>query len=201
MKLYYSTTSPYARKCLIAAHELGLMDRIQVTLAAATPTARNAELVQHNPLGKLPALVLDDGTALYDSRVIVEYLNTLAGGSLIAAGDGRWDTLVRQSLADGILDAALLMRYEVALRPQEFQWADWTRGQGEKIRGALRHFEATADAWTGRVDLGTIALASALSYLDLRFPDLAWRDTSPALSSWQAAFNQRPSMIATALKG
>ncbi|CAM5221058.1 Glutathione S-transferase OS=Castellaniella defragrans OX=75697 GN=HNR28_000814 PE=4 SV=1 [Castellaniella defragrans] len=200
MKLYYSTTSPYVRKCLIAAHELGLMDRIEIASIATLPTAHHAELMRQNPLCKVPTLILEDGTALYDSRVIAEYLNSLAKGSLLASGDARWEVLVRQSLADGILDAGLLMRYEVALRPKEFQWASWSQGQEEKVMSAVRHFEATARDWTDRIDMGSIALASALSYLDLRFAELKWRDTAPALKSWMSAFNERPSMRETQFK-
>jgi len=200
MKLYYSTTSPYVRKCLIAAHELGLADRIEITPIVTLPTAHNAELMQRNPLCKVPTLMLEDGTAIYDSRVIAEYLNAQAQGSLIPAGDGRWEVLVRQSLADGILDAALLMRYEAVLRPKEFQWTSWSQTQEEKVRGAVRHFEATARDWADRIDMGTIALASALSYLDLRFAELKWRDTAPALESWLASFSERPSMRETQFK-
>lgn len=200
MKLYYSTTSPYVRKCLIAAHELGLMDRIQIAPVVTMPTQHNAELMQRNPLCKLPTLILENGTALYDSRVISEYLNSLAGGSLIPEGDARWDTLVRQALADGLLDAALLMRYEVVLRPKEFQWASWRQTQEDKVRSALRELESTAATWVNRLDLGTIAAASALSYLDLRFAELDWRADAPALKSWFATFNDRPSMRQTQFK-
>lgn len=200
MKLYYSTTSPYVRKCLIAAHELGLIDRIQIAPVVTMPTQHNAELMRQNPLCKLPTLILDNGSALYDSRVIGEYLNSLAGGSLIPEGDARWDTLVRQSLADGLLDAALLMRYEAVLRPKEFQWANWQQTQEDKVRSALRELESTASAWVDRLDLGTIAAASALSYLDLRFAELDWRAGAPALKSWFAAFSERPSMRQTQFK-
>jgi glutathione S-transferase len=200
MKLYYSTTSPYVRKCLIAARELGLMDRIQIAPVVTMPTQHNAELMQRNPLCKLPTLVLENGSVLYDSRVIGEYLNTLASGSLIPEGDARWDTLVRQSLADGLLDAALLLRYEAVLRPKEFQWSDWQRTQEDRVRSALRELESTAATWVDRLDLGTIAAASALSYLDLRFPELDWRAAAPTLKSWFAAFSERPSMRGTAFK-
>jgi glutathione S-transferase len=200
MKLYYSTTSPYVRKCLIAAHELGLIDQIQIVPVVTMPTQHNAELMGQNPLCKLPTLILENGSVLYDSRVISEYLNALASGSLIPEGDARWDTLVRQSLADGLLDAALLMRYEAVLRPKEFQWASWQQTQEDKVRSALRQLESTAAGWVNRLDLGTIAAASALSYLDLRFADLNWRACAPTLESWFAAFSERPSMRQTQFK-
>lgn len=201
MKLYYSSTSPFVRKCLVAAHELGLADRIERVTVVTMPTAHNDALMRDNPLCKLPTLITDEGQALYDSRVICEYLNDLGGGRLIPADGGKWTALVDQSLADGILDAALLMRYEVVLRPAERQWPAWRETQEEKVRSALGQFERQAAGWpTGRLDIGVIALASALGYLDLRFPDMGWRDASPGLAAWFAGFDQRPSMRATVLK-
>lgn len=200
MKLYYSPTSPYVRKCLVAAHELGIIDRIQVAPVVTMPTQHSAELMEKNPLCKLPTLVLDDGGVLYDSRVISEYLDNLAGGSLLPAGQARWPVLVRQALADGLLDAALLMRYEVTLRPEALRWADWSRTQEEKIRGAVREFENTVADWRAGLDLGTIATASALGYLDLRFPELNWRKGAAGLAAWFAEFRERPSMKATEFK-
>lgn len=200
MKLYFSGTSPYVRKCLVVAHELGLADRIELAPVVTMPTQHDAGLMRDNPLCKLPTLITDEGAALYDSRVICEYLNDLAGGSLIPQGAARWPVLVQQSLADGILDAALLIRYEAVLRPEEHRWEPWTQTQREKIFSALDHTEPQAASLQDRCDLGTIALASALSYLDLRFPQLDWRANHSALAAWFAAFSQRPAMKATVLK-
>ena len=201
MKLLYSPASPYARKVLVVAHETGLIDRIAVTAAGASPTGPSAEVAAHNPLGKIPALVLEDGTALYDSRVICEYLDGLsAGPRLFPEGGARWDALTRQALADGLLDAALLTRYERVLRPEDKRWEAWDSGQTGKIRSALDRFE-TLVAGLPALDIGIIAMACALGYLDLRFPDLAWREGRPALASWFAAFERRPSMDATVPKG
>lgn len=201
MKLYYSSTSPFVRKCLVAAHELGLADRIELVTVVTMPTAHNDALMRDNPLCKLPTLITDEGQALYDSRVICEYLNDLGGGRLIPAGGGKWAALVDQSLADGILEAALLMRYEVVLRPAERQWPAWRETQEEKARSALGQFERQVAGWPAdRLDIGVIALASALGYLDLRFPDMGWRDAYPGLAAWFAGFDQRPSMRATVLK-
>ena len=201
MKLYYSSTSPFVRKCLVAAHELGLADRIELVTVVTMPTAHNDALMRDNPLCKLPTLITDEGQALYDSRVICEYLNDLGGGRLIPAGGGKWAALVDQSLADGILDAALLMRYEVVLRPAERQWPAWRETQEEKARSALGQFERQVAGWPAdRLDIGVIALASALGYLDLRFPDMGWRDAYPGLAAWFAGFDQRPSIRATVLK-
>ena len=159
MKLYYSSTSPFVRKCLVAAHELGLADRIELVTVVTMPTAHNDALMRDNPLCKLPTLITDEGQALYDSRVICEYLNDLGGGRLIPAGGGKWAALVDQSLADGILDAALLMRYEVVLRPAERQWPAWRETQEEKARSALGQFERQVAGWPAdRLDIGVIAL-------------------------------------------
>jgi glutathione S-transferase len=120
MKLFYSPTSPYARKVLLAAHQLGLIDRIELIGSALSPIACDPQVAERNPLGKIPALVTDDGQALYDSRVIVEYLESLSEGTLLPAAPdpARWTALRHQALADGLQDAALLARYETFLRPE-----------------------------------------------------------------------------------
>ena len=198
MKLLYSPASPYARKVLVLAHETGLFARLDVVAAGASPTAPSAEVAAHNPLGKIPALVLDDGTALYDSRVICEYLDGLsAGPRLFPEGAARWDALVRQALADGLLDAALLTRYERAMRPEPLRWDAWDAGQIGKITAALDRIEILV-ADMPVLDIGTVAIACALGYLDFRFPDLAWRDGRPAAAAWYAVFAARPAMAATA---
>ena len=200
MKLYYSPTSPYVRKVMVLIAEAGIAG-IELVPASGTPVDPGTMPVDLNPLGKIPALVTAEGRALYDSRVICEYLNDLGGGRLIPAGGGKWAALVDQALADGILDAALLMRYEVVLRPAERQWPAWRETQEEKARSALGQFERQVAGWPAdRLDIGVIALASALGYLDLRFPDMGWRDAYPGLAAWFAGFDQRPSMRATVLK-
>lgn len=198
MKLLYSPASPYARKVLVLAHETGVFSRLEVVTAGASPTGPSPDVAAHNPLGKIPALVLDDGTALYDSRVICEYLDGLSQGPrLFPEGTARWDALVRQALADGLLDAALLARYERVLRPEPQRWDAWDAGQTAKIRAALDRFEAVV-ADMPALDIGTVTMACALGYLDFRFPDLAWRDGRPATAAWYAVFEGRPSMAATA---
>ena len=119
MKIYYAAASPFVRKCLVVAAELGLRDKIELVSAAAHPVNRDKSVVAHNPLGKIPTLLVDDGSALYDSRVICEYLNSLGDGHLLPReGKERWDMLVEQSLADGVCDAAVLTRYETFARPE-----------------------------------------------------------------------------------
>ena len=198
MKLFFSPTSPYVRKCLVVAHELGLVGRIELLPAAAHPVTRDPSIIAVNPLGKVPTLVTDDGTALYDSRVICEYLNDLGGGALFpAAGAARWTALTLQSLADGMLDAALLARYEVAVRPEALRWTDWTNGQIDKLHTSLASLEATCSGFGDRADIGTLAVACALGYLDLRYADMNWRQRYPAVAQWAARLGQRASMQAS----
>ena len=199
MKLHHSTTSPFVRKVMVAAIELGLADRIEKMPAKVSPIVRTSPVIADNPLGKLPTLIADDGMVLFDSRVICEYLDTLAGGGRIlpAPGPARWRALTEQALADGMTDAALLERYETTLRPAEKMWPQWRDGQHDKVVKALDRLELTAADFGARVDIGTIAAACALSYLDFRFPDLGWRQQRPRLAAWLTMFAARPSMAAT----
>ena len=199
MKLYYSPASPFVRKALVAAHETGLADGIEIVPVAMTPVAGVPELNAENPLGKVPALVLDDGTALYDSPVICEYLDTRHGGPRLfpAEGPGRWTALRRQALGDGLLDAAILCRYETFIRPEERQWSGWIEGQRAKFRRALDALENEAESFGDTVDIGTISAACATDYLDFRSLDDGWRDGRPRLAAWLEGFAARPSMQAT----
>ncbi len=198
MKLFYSPTSPFVRKCLVTAHELGLAERLELKPAAAHPVNRDRSVVKHNPLGKVPTLVTDTGTVFFDSRVICEYFNDLGGGHLLpTAGETRFAILTDQALADGLMDAAVLARYESALRPEHLRWPDWLGGQMEKVSSALSDVERRAAAWGRRVDLGVIALGCALGYLDFRYPDIGWRDSSPSLARWYEQFATRESMTKT----
>ncbi|MFZ9625613.1 MAG: glutathione S-transferase [Burkholderiaceae bacterium] len=198
MKLLFSPFSPYVRKCLVTANELGLDGRISLLASAANPVNRDQTIIPHNPLGKVPTFFTDDGEALYDSRVICEYLNDLAkGGIFPAAGTARWRALTLQSLGDGILDAAILARYEVFLRPEPLRWEDWSRGQRDKIRTSLAHLNANPSMLSAEITIGNIAVGCALWYLDLRFADFGWRETYPEVAKWYAAYSQRPSMKMT----
>jgi glutathione S-transferase len=198
MRLLFSPFSPYVRKCLVTANELGLDGRISLLASAANPVNRDQTIIPHNPLGKVPTFFTDDGEALYDSRVICEYLNDLAkGGIFPAAGAARWRALTLQSLGDGILDAAILARYEVFLRPEPLRWEDWSRGQRDKIRTSLAHLNANPSMLSAEITIGNIAVGCALWYLDLRFADFGWRETYPEVAKWYAAYSQRPSMKMT----
>lgn len=198
MKLYFSSTSPYVRKCMVTAHELGVVERIVLLPSAAHPVQRDAGIIVHNPLGKVPTLLTDEGVALYDSRVICEYLDASFGGSLFPRdGAARWRALTLQSLADGVLDAALLVRYEVAVRPEALRWDDWRQGQMDKLQTSLQALESDPGHLQGRVDIGTLSLACALGYLDLRFDDWGWRSRFARLAAWAEGFMQRPSLQAS----
>ncbi|WP_342238982.1 glutathione S-transferase [Inquilinus sp. OTU3971] len=196
MKLLYSPFSPFARKVRIVAHETGLQDRIEVVPTSTEDPASG--LSARNPLNKIPVLETEFGP-LYDSPVICEYLDSLHDGEKLvpAAGADRWRALRWEALADGLMDAALLIRYEITLRPAEKQHEPWVERQKAKIRKSLDQMEADAAELDGPLTIGTIGAASALGYLDLRFADWGWRETHPRLAAWHAAFAERPSYIAT----
>lgn len=197
MKIYHSPASPFVRKVMVCAAELG--QHIERLPSAAGPVARDRTIVASNPLGQVPTFFADDGTALYDSRVICEYLDARAGGGKLfpAPGPARWRALVEQSLGDGVLDAALLARYETVLRPADKRWQDWYDGQMDKVRCGLDRTLEWVPGLGERVDIGTITLGCALGYLDFRYPDLPWREGRDALARWFERFGARPSMAAT----
>ena len=194
MKLYFSPFSPYVRKCLVVGHELGLDARITLLPSAAHPIQRDQAIIANNPLGKVPTLLTDDGQALYDSRVICEYLDDLAGGTLFPkTGAARWQALTLHALADGMLDAALLARYEDVARPEAIRWKEWRAGQLDKVETSLAHLEGNLHTLAGRVDIGSLSMACALWYLDVRFTELQWRGRYPKVADWYLGFSQRAS--------
>lgn len=199
MKLHYATASPYARKVRIVARECGLLDRIEELEGAVSPVDLNETVAAANPIAKVPTLVLDDGTALYDSRVIAEYLDSLQAAPTLfpAGGDARWTVLRRQALADGILDAGVSIRYETFLRPEGLRWADWVAGQKAKMARSLDALDGEAEGIRETVDIGSITVACALAYLDFRFADDDWRSDHPKLAAWLDDFAARPSMQQT----
>jgi len=199
MKLFHAPLSPFVRKVRIAAMELGLNDRIELVPITSSPVAMNAELTKVNPLGKLPALVTDDGELLFDSAVIVEYLDSLAGGGKIvpAKGPERWRAKCMEALADGLCDAAILTRYEMALRPADKLWPEWVAGQKQKVTQSLDALEGQSWLFDDKFDCGRIAVACALGYLDIRFADLGWRKRCETLARWYAGVAKRPSVDAT----
>ena len=187
MILRSSPFSPFGRKVKIAAAVLGLSDRIKVVVADTTDPAEPLRL--QNPLGKIPTLLLGDGSTLFDSRVILEYLDHLAGGGRLApAGAARFPVLRLQALADGVMDAALMQVYENRFRPEGGRNADWVAHQADKVRRGLAALEASPPPFDpARPDVGSIATACALGYLDLRFEG-KWRAGHPKLAAWLDAF-------------
>ncbi|MBA2587347.1 MAG: glutathione S-transferase N-terminal domain-containing protein [Alphaproteobacteria bacterium] len=196
MKLYSHPVSPFARKARIIAHELGLK------LDVITVQARNDEsLRRYNPLKQIPILVLDDGSSLFDSPVICEYLNHTGGGkffpgmNIFKNTSGRWKALGLQALGDGVADAAVAWRYEL-IEPEE-------RRNPDRIARCLATITAGLDALE-RVNfpkdptIGEISVACALGYIDFRLPDLDWKSSRPKLAGWYAQFSEYKSMKATA---
>jgi glutathione S-transferase len=184
-----SPASPFGRKVKISASLLGLADRIEVT--DADTTNPDDTLRQQNPLGKIPALVLENGETLYDSRVIVEYLDHLAGGGrILPTGWDRFQALGEQALADGIMDAALLQVYEGRWRAEDRHVAKWVEHQEGKVKRGLDYAEAHLSTPNPNLHIGHIALACALGYLDLRMAG-RWREGYPKLVAWLADFEAR----------
>ncbi|SER82852.1 Glutathione S-transferase [Pseudomonas sp. NFACC02] len=200
MMLYYNAASPFARKVLILLHETGQAGRVGLKPVAVTPVNPDAEVCHDNPCGKIPALCLADDNVIHDSRVILDYLDHQHAGHPLIPRDGpaRWRRLTLASLADALLDAAVLIRYETFLRPEEKHWSDWLDNQAEKISRSLAYFETEAvTELSAHFDIASITLASALGYLDFRQPNLGWRSSYPRLASWYYEVSQRPSMLET----
>lgn len=186
-----SGPSPFGRKIIMAAAVAGLSG--QLVIEAADTNDASDSLRSQNPLGKIPVLVLPDGQCLFDSRVIVEFLDSEAGGGkLIPPGISRWAVLRQQALADGLMDATLLMVYEQRFRPAEQRSESWLEYQQGKQQRALDYAEAHYSRFSAEqtLHIGTIAQAAALGYLDLRFQG-SWRAQYPALVAWLDQFRER----------
>ncbi|WP_339477271.1 MULTISPECIES: glutathione S-transferase [unclassified Pseudomonas] len=200
MTLFHNPASPFVRKVLVLLHETGQQDRVALQLSQLSPVKPDRALIDDNPLSKIPALRLANGTVIHDSRVILDYLDHQHVGNPLIPRDGaaRWRRLTLASLADGIMDAAVMIRYETALRPVEKHWDEWLDAQRDKIRRALGQLEAEAIAELAcHFDVASISVACALGYLDLRHPDLEWREANPQLAQWFAEVSVRPSMVET----
>ena len=198
MKLMYSPASPYVRKVMMTAHETGLVDRIELVPASTTPSEPNPDLAKLNPIAKIPTLVTDDGLAVFDSRVICRYLDDVAGAGLYGSGADHWAILARESMAEGIIDAALLIVYEGRVRAEDMRSESWVEAQTGKIRRAIAAANARVAEFAGdKVTADQIALAAALGYVDFRLGHLGWRDGNADLAAWLEAFSARPSYAAT----
>ena len=192
MKLRYGSTSPFVRKVLVTAIETGQDGEIE---RVKTNTA-DPELAKHNPLNKIPALELEDGSVLIDSAVICEFLDSRKGGKLFPSGAARWPALSRMALCDGMMDSAILRRYETQ-RPETLRSIEWDTKQKTKVGQSLDALEKEAGGFGDRVDIGTLTVAIMLDYLDFRFAHEAWRDGHPKLAAWHKTFAARPSLKAT----
>ncbi len=187
---------------MVTAHECGLADQIEkVDVGTFVPMDVHEAVASDNPLGRIPALVLDDGATLYDSRVICEWLADKSGNKelLPSAGDARWRILTLQALGQGLADGAVQTRYEVGLRPEHLRWPELVTRQMQRFEDV---FDALAGPWRKDLDqvtLGSIAAAVVLSYIDFRYPDVDWRTGRADLAAWHAKFSERPSMVATAV--
>ncbi|MCY0148497.1 glutathione S-transferase N-terminal domain-containing protein [Hoeflea sp. G2-23] len=195
MKLFYSPASPFVRKISVLAIELDLVARIErIPVDVWEP---ETPYVGINPLGKVPAFVTDDGSVIYDSPVICEYLNSLAAGHLFPApGAGRWTVLCNQALADGVCDAAVLRLHE-SRRDDSKRSDEWIARQRGVIARSLDLLEHNETRLEGDIDIGKISVGVMLGYLDFRFGGDQWRNGRPALSRWYETFSARESMTAT----
>jgi glutathione S-transferase len=199
MTLHWSPRSPYVRKVMVAAHELGLADRIDCRRTVVRMTQPNTELLADNPLSKIPTLLLADGSVLTDSAVICEYLDALAGGGILfpPAGAPRWRALARHALGNGLLDILILWRNERD-KPEAARLPALLDSFAVRTRATLDRLDAdAADLAATGFGIGHVAIGCALSYLDFRFPDLAWREGRAPLAAWHESFRARPSAQAT----
>jgi glutathione S-transferase len=196
VKLYCSLNSPYARKARIIIHELGLKSRVEDVIVTLPADAKFRAI---NPLGKIPALILDDGSAIYDSPVICEYLDELGNGpffpraKLLREAQGRWRALTLQALGDGLADAVVRRNQERRLARSE----EMIERQTRAIEATFAVLDRMARKFPPEPTIGELAVACAIGYLDLRAPEDGWRQRYPHLAEWLEVFSERPSAQAT----
>ncbi len=197
MKLIAAKPSPFVRKVRVLILETGQSDDVGIVYIMPTPVSPDEQAMAANPTGKIPSLIRDDGPAIYDSRVITQYLDARAEAGLYPEAR-RWETLTLEATADAMMDAGVLMVYEHRVRPEEKVFDGWVEAQWGKIERAI---DAINDRWMshlmGPMDMSHIAVGCALAYLDFRQPDQDWRARAPDLAAWFAEFNERESMKAT----
>jgi glutathione S-transferase len=202
MQLYGSTRSPFVRKVLVFAHEAGLQDQLTLVPRTVAILAPDAQVCAANPLGQIPALILDDGAPVYDSLVICEWLHQRRPGTglLPQGGPARIDALRRHAEGDGVLDT-FVRWFSERRRADHPLTADYVEQHRRKVSRVVDHWERQVEGWAGRpVDLGDIAIGCALAYADFRFEPVAWRAGRPRLAAWYAGIAERPSFAATAFK-
>ena len=199
MKLFWSPRSPFVRKVMVCAHELGIVGRIEKVYALVSMSNANADVLKVNPVGRIPALIADDGTVHYDSHVICEYLDARFGGERLFPRDEtrRWEALRRLALGDGALETLVLWRSEQT-RPEDKRSPAVLETFQIKATSALAAIELEVDTLKhDSIDIGEIAIGCVLGYLDFRFAQLEWRSHYPHAAEWFARFNERPSMVET----
>ena len=199
MKIYGDMLSPFVRMCFVTAHEVGLGDKVIHERESVTPTAPNPRLAALSPIGKVPVLETDHGHAVYDSRVIIEYLCHVAGNKTLIPDDGvkRFRVLTLQALGLGLGDAAVGLPYETAARPAAFHWPEWSARLKARIVAACDELESKWGSSLAEVNAGSIAVGVVLSYVGYRLPDLRWQDGRPQLAAFHAGFANRDSMLRT----
>lgn len=197
MKLVFAAASPFVRKVHVVLHETGLLDEVEIVPVATSPFDSPAEVVAANPLGKIPALIRDDGPSIYDSRVICRYLDDRAQAGLYPQAR-LWEVLTLEATADAIMEAAISIVYEHRFRPPEKVYDGWCDAQWGKIERAAAALNARwMSHLNGPLDAGQIAVGCALAYLDFRHGERNWRKGNDALDDWFAVFAEREAMRAT----
>ncbi|HEU0222618.1 MAG TPA: glutathione S-transferase [Paracoccaceae bacterium] len=198
MRLYHSPTSPFVRKVMVLLHETDQAEGVELVPATGTPLDPATMPVAQNPLGKVPCLERPDGPAIHDSRVITRYLDERVGGRLYPRPPKLWECLTLEATADGMMEAAVLMRYEETLRPEPLRMPAFVEGQWQKIARSLDAAEGRWIAYLkGPFCMGQVALGCALGYLDLRHAARHWRASRAELAHWYDAISTRPSFVAT----
>jgi len=196
MKLYGDLLSPFVRMSMVTALEAGLALRVQLVSAVLKPHEVNAALEKLSPIGKVPILKTDHGHALYDSRVIMEYFCHVAGNKSLLPDEGNkhFRVLTLQALAQGLGDAAVSLRYETATRPAANHWPDYAARQQARIKACMNEMETNWHELLGEVNLGAIATAAVLAYIDIRGLSPDWRQGRPQLAAFAETFAIRESM-------
>lgn len=196
LKLHWSPKSPYVRKVMICAHELGMVHQLELMRSVAAMLKPNPAIMEHNPLSKIPTLVREDGSTLFDSVVICEYLNHRAGGPLFPLEeDARWRALRWHALGDGLLDMLILWRNE---REREAPMQPLLDAFKLKTQASLKLLDEEAQSLSNApFSIAHVTLGCALGYLDYRFATLGWRELAPELAAWFATLRERPSFRVT----
>ena len=201
MRLYYSRPSPFARKALVALIETNQIDNVTLEEVKISPLDPGDIVPKVNPLGKIPTLILPDGSSLSESKFICRYIDELNNyknsEKLYPIDENIWKTLQHEALSDGILEAAVLLVYEKRIRTQQQRVKEWVNAQQLKISRTLEYFEDHTSELEKYVDMGSLTVAIALDYLDFRHDDINWKKNCPTLSDWHKNIKDRKSLVQT----